>query len=117
MTMSEFIKFLSEVFEDFGEITTRKMFGGYGIYHAGLMFALVEDEVLYLKADDTSRHHFESRVLPPFQYTKKAKVIKLSYYLAPEEIYEDRKAAAIWARRAYAAALGAKRNSRNKCIQ
>ncbi|WP_203301031.1 TfoX/Sxy family protein [Marinobacter sediminum] len=29
------------------------MFGGYGIYYDGLMFALVADDVLYFKADGT----------------------------------------------------------------
>ena len=34
--MSEFIAYLPEVFELFGSIQIRKMFGGYGIYHNGL---------------------------------------------------------------------------------
>ncbi len=106
--MSEFIAFLHEVFESFGSITTRKMFGGYGIYHDGLMFGLVADEVLYLKADETNRLHFESRGLTAFEYEKKGKTFKMSYYLAPEEIYDDREAAALWAMRSYEAALRAK---------
>jgi len=106
--MSEFVVFLSEVFEGFGPITSRKMFGGYGIYHSALMFGLVTDEVLYLKADDINRPHFESRSLTAFEYDKKGKTFKMSYYLAPEEIYDDREAAALWAMRSYEAALRAK---------
>ena len=106
--MSEFSEFLHEVFETFGPITTRKMFGGYGIYHHGLMFGLVQEDALYLKADQTTRHHFESRGLSRFQYEKKGKVIYISFYLAPEEIYDDREEAAIWAVRAYEAALKTK---------
>lgn len=49
--MSEFTQYLQEVFELFGPISARKMFGGYGIYHQGLMFGLVADDTLYLKAD------------------------------------------------------------------
>ena len=43
-----------------GDVTHRKMFGGYGIYEGGKMFALVNSAgALFLKADDTNRHRFE----------------------------------------------------------
>jgi len=32
------------------------MFGGYGIYHDGLMFGLVENDILYLKADESTKN-------------------------------------------------------------
>jgi DNA transformation protein and related proteins len=53
--MSEFVSFLHEVFSNFGAINSRKMFGGYGIYHDGLMFGLVSDESIYLNADETTK--------------------------------------------------------------
>ncbi len=102
---SEFIEFLKEVFEDFGLLEARKMFGGYGIYHDGIMFALVADNTLYLKADESTRSHFESRDLPPFEYERKDKTVKMSYFLAPDEILDNREEAAVWASRAYEAAL------------
>ncbi len=102
---SEFIEFLNETFEEFGLIDARKMFGGYGIYHDGVMFGLVEKSTLYLKADETTQKHFESRGLPQFQYARAGKTVKMSYYRAPEEIYDDRGEAAVWANRAYEAAL------------
>jgi len=46
--MSQFVEYLHEVFERFGPIRIRKMFGGYGVYHGGLMFGLVADDTLYL---------------------------------------------------------------------
>ncbi len=106
--MSEFVDYLHEVLEQFGQIQARRMFGGYGIYHDGLMFGLVLDDLLYLKADEISAEHFESRGLDRFGYEKGGKLIKLSYYLAPEEVLDDPNAAALWARRAYEAALRAK---------
>lgn len=81
------------------------MFGGHGIYHDGLMFALVADDTLYLKADDKSKKEFIDKQLTPFEYDKKDKTVKLSYYLAPEEIYEDPEEAYYWARLAFQAAL------------
>lgn len=106
--MSEFADYLKELFADLGPISVRKMFGGYGVYHDGLMFGLVDDDTLYLKADELSAAYFESKGLPRFEYQKGAKIVKMSYYLAPEEILENPEEALIWARRAYDAALRAK---------
>jgi DNA transformation protein and related proteins len=51
--MSEFVDSLDEVVAQFGAISAKHMFGGYGIYHDSVMFGLVADDVLYLKADET----------------------------------------------------------------
>lgn len=109
--MSEFVAFLQEVFEEFGPVQSRKMFGGYGLFHDGLMFGLVADDTLYLKADDTNATHFESRGLDQFEYDKGNKAVKMSYYLAPEELFDDRGLAAEWAARSYEAALRSKNRS------
>jgi len=87
--MSEFVDYLHEVFEDFGPIRSRKMFGGHGIYHNDIMFALVADDELYLKTDNASVELFEERGLGPFEFVARNKIAKMSYYLAPEEIYDD----------------------------
>ena len=109
--MSEFVDFLNEVFERFGTIHARKMFSGYGLYMDGVMFGLVADEMLYLKADDTIAHYFEAKDLPPFQYSRGDKIVKMSYYLAPEEIYDDRELAALWAKRSFEVAFRSKRTT------
>ncbi len=101
---SAFVEFLHEAFEEFGPVEARKMFGGYGIYHDGLMFGLVENDILYLKADESTKKYFESENLPQFQYKRKSKMVKMSYYRAPDEIYDDKTEAAVWARRAYESA-------------
>jgi len=106
--MSEYTDHLHEVFQHFGPITIRRMFGGYGIYHDGLMFALVADEALYLKTDRVNVGDFEREGLGPFEYDKGGKVVKMSYYLAPDDVLEDPEQAAIWARRSYEAALRAR---------
>lgn len=112
--MSEFVDYLKEVFEKFGSIQPRKMFGGYGIYYDGVMFALVADETLYLKADNATAHYFEAKNLARFSYDKSGKTVKMSFYLAPEDIYDDRDEAAVWARRSFEAALRAKQGMSGK---
>jgi DNA transformation protein len=107
--MSEFVEYLHEVFEAFGPIRTKRMFGGYGVYRDELMFALVANDLLYLKADVESAAHFEERGLKPFEYVKNGKRMNMSYFLAPEEIFDDPDEAKLWASRAYEAALRSKR--------
>jgi DNA transformation protein len=103
--VSEFVDYLHEVFERFGPVEVRRMFGGYGIYHDGLMFALVDDDTLYLKADAGNISQFEQRGLHPFTYNSRGRTVQLSYYLAPGEMLEDRDEAAAWARRSFEAAI------------
>jgi len=111
--MSEFVEFLKEVFAQFGAIQARKMFGGYGLYFDGVMFGLVADEMLYLKADVAIAHYFEAKGLPQFSYNKGDKLIKMSYYLAPEEIYDDPEVATVWAKRSFEVAYKAKQHTKN----
>jgi len=110
--MSEFVEYLSEVFAPFGPIQTRKMFGGHGIYHDGVMFGLVADDTLYLKADASTEKLFTDRDLPAFEYDKAGKAMKMSYYTAPEEIYDDPEEATQWAKRAYEVAYRTKKNGK-----
>ena len=106
---SEFARNLNDVFALFGAIETRRMFGGYGVYHDGLMFALVADDVLYLKADENSAGSFVGLGLQQFEYEKSGKKIRMSYYAAPEEIFDNPELAKEWAGRAYEAALRARK--------
>lgn len=112
--MSEFVHSLHEVFERFGRVDTRRMFGGHGIYHDGRMFGLVAEDTLYLKADAESAAHFDRLKLPPFQYTRNGKTMHLSYREAPAEVFDDRDEAALWARRAWEAAARANPTRKKK---
>ncbi|RZL65071.1 MAG: TfoX family protein [Variovorax sp.] len=103
--MTAFVESLHEVFERFGRIQTRRMFGGHGIYHEQRMIGLVIGSTLYLKADAESVAHFERLQLPAFTYTRDGKAMQMSYRQAPAELFEDREEAALWGQRAYEAAL------------
>lgn len=109
MTLSpEFADYIKDQLADFGPVTIRKMFGGAGIYRDGLMFALIADEVIYLKTDDTNRPDFDAEGLGPFVYaTRDGKNTIMSYRRAPERCMDDPAEMAEWARKAHAAALRA----------
>ena len=93
-----------------GPIRIRRMFGGAGICD-GMMFALVSDDTLYLKADDVNRGNFEARSLAPFRYeTKGSRIAVMSYWRAPEELLDDPDELMVWARAALEAARRAQLN-------
>ena len=110
--MSEYTDYLKELLGQFGAIEARPMFGGHGIYYQGIMFGLVMDEVLYLKADAVLAPQFEALGLQPFQYQKGERLVNLSFYQAPDEIFDDPEEARTWATRAYEAALRTSRRPR-----
>ncbi len=101
----EFATHIVDLLEAFGPCEARRMFGGFGIFHQGLMFGLIADGSLYLKADDESRALFEAEGCDAFTYYKKDKPYQLSYYLAPEAFFEDSEHCLRWARLAFDAAL------------
>ncbi|MCB1307737.1 MAG: TfoX/Sxy family protein [Leptospiraceae bacterium] len=100
----EFISYLYELLEPMGDVHIKSMFGGHGVYHRGLMFGLVADDVLYLKVDAQNQPEFEARGMGPFIYVAKNKSIRMSYYQAPEECMDRSSEMEPWARSALAAA-------------
>jgi DNA transformation protein and related proteins len=105
--MSAFTAHLHDVFRTFGAVELRRMFGGHGVYHQGLMFALVVDDTLYLKADALNRGFFEREQLPRFTYRRSGRTASIGYHRAPDTMLEDAAAARAWARRSFEAALRA----------
>jgi DNA transformation protein and related proteins len=68
-----------------GPITQKRTFGGLTFYQDGLIFGMVIDDALFLKADDQSKSKFEAEGLPQFTYAHKSgKSIGMSYWPAPE---------------------------------
>lgn len=110
--MSQFVDHLKEIFSGFGDIRARRMFGGYGLFHKDLMIGLVANDILYLKADDDSAAMFTEKGLTAFEYVKNGKSMQMSYFLAPEEIFDDPAEAERWASLAYEAAMRSRKPKR-----
>lgn len=101
----EFATHVVDLLDPFGPCEAKRMFGGFGIFHQGLMFGLIADGNLYLKADAESKELFVAEGSEAFSYYKKEKEYKLSYFLAPEAFFEDREACLYWAGTAFDTAL------------
>jgi DNA transformation protein len=104
--MSEaFIDYVMELLGPFGTVRTRRMFGGYGVYLDGLMFAIVSEDTLYLKADEMNRVEFEQAGCERFGYVRKGRRAALNFFRTPADAMESPELMLPWARTAYAAAL------------
>ncbi len=103
----EFASYVVELMQAMGPVRAKKMFGGYGVFLEELMFGLIADSVLYLKADKQTINEFTERSLHAFTYIRKGKEFKMSYFQAPEDALEDSEEMNIWANKAYAVALRA----------
>ena len=67
----QFKEFVVELFEPMGDVQVRSMFGGGDVYLNNVMFALIADEVLYLKTDPNSSPVFEAENMEPFSFERK----------------------------------------------
>jgi DNA transformation protein len=109
MSDSGFVSHCLELLSPLGRATSRRMFGGHGLYIDDLCMALIIGDVLYLKVDDTHRATFEGAGCKPFTYAgKNDEVHVMSYYMAPDESMESPAEMVPWARRALAAAVAAR---------
>ncbi len=105
---SEFLEYLLEMLQPLGEIRAKSMFGGWGLYANDRFFAIIADETLYFKVDNTNCPEFEARGLKPFRYEANEKVATMRYYPPPVEALDDRELLCTWARKGVEAAERAK---------
>ena len=105
MTASqEFALFLCDQLASLGPITLRRMFGKTGVFCDGVMLGMVRDNTLYFRVDDHNRAVFkEAESFPPLNYEKKGGVIDLSFWRAPDRLFDEPDELVAWARAALAA--------------
>jgi DNA transformation protein len=114
---ASYLDYIKDLFAPFGAISVRRMFGGAGVYCDGDFFAIFADDALWLKADAETRGEFEKAGSGPFVYERRPGVEgRMSYYAAPDEIYDDEDALRHWTGLALAAARRAKRPHQKKTV-
>ena len=100
-----FIDFLRDQLAPLGAIAPRRMFGATGLFCEGVMFGVVAEDALYLRVDDHNRAAFkEAEGLPPLSYEKQGLTIDLSFWRAPDRLFDEPEELVGWARSALAAA-------------
>jgi DNA transformation protein len=100
-----FAEFLREQLAPLGRITMRRMFGKTGVFCDGFMLGMVRDNTLYFRVDDDNREAFkEAQSFPPLNYEKGGGTIDLSFWRAPERLFDESDELVVWAQAALAAA-------------
>ena len=113
MQNNDYIDYVLDILEPFGNIRSRKMFGGYGIYKEDIFFALIIDGILRFKVDDTNRSDYEECGCEPFRYTgKKDKVVVMNYWEVPIDVLENRDLLEQWVDKALDVARRAKKSKK-----
>jgi DNA transformation protein and related proteins len=88
-------------------VSGRSMFGGVGIYAGELFFALIADDTLYFKADESNRPDYETRGLGPFRpYGEGSE--GMHYFRVPDDLLEGPEELRVWAEKAIMVARRAK---------
>jgi DNA transformation protein len=107
--------FLIDLFADFGPVTIRRMFSGFGISADGTNFALALRAGLYFRADEQTIPQYEAEGSQPFQYQTRAKTVTVnSYWQLPARLFDDSEELSVWARAALAAAQRAALKKRSR---
>ena len=86
------------------EPIARRMFGGIGLFHSGVMFGLLVRDALFLRVDDLTRERFQQAGSEPFSYRRGEREVSLSsYYLVPEDLLDRQDELLQWTQDAIAA--------------
>lgn len=106
-----FHNYVEDLFSNLGRIRIRKMFGGAGVYSGEDMFALIDDDRVYVKSDDALKADLQSEGGESFEWTnpQTGKTITMSYVSLPVNALDDRDEASEWGRKALDVAIQARR--------
>lgn len=97
---------IEEMFQGLGHVSVRRMFGGKGIYHQGLIVAIELRGEMLLKGDAVTGPQFEAAGARRWAYEgKTGKAVQMPYWTVPDDAWDDPEIMAQWTRRAYEAAL------------
>jgi DNA transformation protein len=96
---AEYTEYVLEMLEPVGPVTTGRFFGGVGLSHDAVQFAMIMENSLYFVVDDTTRPKYEEAGMKPFSYvTKKGRIQVRRYFELPEEVLTDPAILKTWAR-------------------
>lgn len=77
------------LFETLGSITSRSMFGGFGIFANGTMFALVVQDKLHIRADDLTLEDFKAKGYQPYSYAKRGFPVVTKYFALHDDCWNN----------------------------
>jgi DNA transformation protein len=103
----DYLAYVVDQLSCLGRVESKRMFGGVGIYFKDLFFAIIADDCLYFKVDDSNRPDYEDAGMEPFRPFED-KTAVMSYYEVPGEALENRDRLRDWAQKALTVAWAKK---------
>ena len=109
-----YIDHIMELLADLGGIEVRRMFGAAGVFRNDVMFAVIDEDVLYLKADEAFAEELKAQGASKWVYSKRSPNSRRvsNNWSLPDEAADDPELAVSLARRAYEIAASKKRRGR-----
>jgi DNA transformation protein len=103
MTDEQLVALVSDAMQPL-PVSTRRLFGGHGLYLAGTFFGVVSDGRLYFRTDDESRQRYLDRGMAPLQPRYRARGPRTvdRHYEVPSDVRGNSDALRAWALRAAA---------------
>jgi DNA transformation protein len=93
----DFVSHVLDLLAGLGPVEARRMFGGHGLFHQGLMFAILDDDELYLKADEQARPRFVAAGCRQWSYSGAKGTTPMGYWRPPDGAHEGAEAMLPWA--------------------
>jgi DNA transformation protein and related proteins len=108
----EYLQYVLEQLAGLSSVSSRRMFGAFGLYCDTQFFALISDDTLYFKVGDATRGDYEARGMARFRPYRDKPEWSMSYYEVPADVLEDSEELVAWARRAVDAALSSEKEKK-----
>lgn len=99
-TSTDFLNYVLDQLAAWGDIDTKRMFGGVAFFRDGLAFAMVAKDVVYLKVDETNIDKFIAQGSTPLKPFKSDALVK-SFYNVPPDVFEDSDVFIEWAKESF----------------
>lgn len=97
---NDFLQYVLDQLSSWGNVYVKRMFGGAALFQEGLAFAMVANDIVFLKVDDTNREKYIKAGSKPLQPFKDSKTV-LSFYNVPYDVFEDSDEFIEWAKESY----------------
>jgi len=105
-----YLDYVLEQLAPLSRVTSRRMFGGVGLYQDDRFFGLIDNDTLFFKVDDSNRADYVTRGMNAFRPFPNKPDTSLSYFEVPADVLEDSDELAAWARKSISAAAVKKRS-------
>lgn len=78
-----------KLFEKFGKVKSRSMFGGFGIFVDDAMFALVVNNALHIRSCKPLEEQFKKENYQPYVYKKRGFPVITKYFSLPDSLWNN----------------------------